>query len=175
MRTAIIVSALTLSAISSPASATYTVTGIYGDSVRTTVTLACNSASPIGCQGNTGYGTNSVTYQSYFSAGPYLTIANEGDTFFSGLELQYHSFFSFTINNMNGILTGRDLSINYYSNQCAYGGAIGCILTDGATATAFNVTGGVPEPSTWAMMLLGFGAIGYSMRRSRKVARSLSA
>jgi hypothetical protein len=28
--------------------------------------------------------------------------------------------------------------------------------------------GGVPEPSTWAMMLLGFGAIGTSMRRKRK-------
>lgn len=26
---------------------------------------------------------------------------------------------------------------------------------------------GVPEPSTWAMMLLGFGAIGFSLRRSR--------
>ena len=28
--------------------------------------------------------------------------------------------------------------------------------------------GVVPEPSTWAMMLLGFGAIGYSVRRRRK-------
>jgi len=28
--------------------------------------------------------------------------------------------------------------------------------------------GGVPEPSTWAMMLLGFGGIGFAMRRSRK-------
>jgi hypothetical protein len=25
----------------------------------------------------------------------------------------------------------------------------------------------VPEPGTWAMMLLGFGAIGFSMRRRR--------
>jgi hypothetical protein len=28
--------------------------------------------------------------------------------------------------------------------------------------------GVVPEPSTWAMMLLGFGAVGYSVRRRRK-------
>ncbi len=27
--------------------------------------------------------------------------------------------------------------------------------------------GGVPEPATWAMILLGFGAIGFSMRRRR--------
>ena len=29
-------------------------------------------------------------------------------------------------------------------------------------------TGAVPEPSTWAMMLLGFGAVGAAMRRRRK-------
>ena len=32
-----------------------------------------------------------------------------------------------------------------------------------------NVTGGVPEPSTWAMMLAGFAALGYAgYRRSRR-------
>jgi hypothetical protein len=30
--------------------------------------------------------------------------------------------------------------------------------------------GGVPEPATWAMMLLGFGGIGMAMRRSRRSA-----
>jgi hypothetical protein len=30
--------------------------------------------------------------------------------------------------------------------------------------------GGVPEPSTWAMMLLGFGAIGFALRRGRRKA-----
>ena len=30
-----------------------------------------------------------------------------------------------------------------------------------------SAVGGVPEPATWAMMLLGFGAIGFSMRRRR--------
>ncbi len=30
--------------------------------------------------------------------------------------------------------------------------------------------GAVPEPATWAMMLMGFGAVGYSIRRRRKPA-----
>jgi hypothetical protein len=30
-----------------------------------------------------------------------------------------------------------------------------------------TATPGVPEPSTWAMMLIGFGAVGFAMRRRR--------
>ena len=37
----------------------------------------------------------------------------------------------------------------------------------GATIT-FQSGGAVPEPATWAMMLLGFGGIGFAMRRRRK-------
>lgn len=44
-------------------------------------------------------------------------------------------------------------------------------------STSFNVlsympmaaTGAVPEPATWAMMMLGFGGMGYAMRRKNKV------
>ena len=32
----------------------------------------------------------------------------------------------------------------------------------------------VPEPATWAMMLMGFGAAGYSMRRRRKLISQLA-
>ena len=31
----------------------------------------------------------------------------------------------------------------------------------------FNLAGGVPEPATWGLMLLGFGLMGSSMRRRR--------
>jgi len=37
------------------------------------------------------------------------------------------------------------------------------------TADLVHTIGGVPEPSTWAMMLLGFAGLGYfSFRRSRE-------
>lgn len=47
-------------------------------------------------------------------------------------------------------------------------------VTDDESSANYTVTytydpGGVPEPSTWAMMLLGFGAIGASIRRRRVV------
>jgi hypothetical protein len=34
--------------------------------------------------------------------------------------------------------------------------------------TVTILTAAVPEPATWAMMLLGFGAIGLSMRKRRR-------
>ena len=41
-----------------------------------------------------------------------------------------------------------------------------------STQNAFEVDNlainAVPEPATWAMMLLGFGAVGFAMRRRRQ-------
>ncbi|MEO6248896.1 MAG: PEPxxWA-CTERM sorting domain-containing protein [Sphingomicrobium sp.] len=42
-------------------------------------------------------------------------------------------------------------------------------LPNSSSVTLFSGTGAVPEPATWAMMLLGFGAMGVSMRRRRRV------
>jgi hypothetical protein len=33
------------------------------------------------------------------------------------------------------------------------------------SGTLFFAPGAIPEPSTWAFMIVGFGAVGYSMRR----------
>ncbi len=50
------------------------------------------------------------------------------------------------------------------------GGTISLDDTRGWSNAVLYTTGtpGVPEPATWAMMLLGFGAAGTAMRRSRR-------
>jgi hypothetical protein len=50
------------------------------------------------------------------------------------------------------------LSITYLSRgDGSYGGNL-----------TFTPTGAIPEPMTWALMLLGFAAVGYAMRRRPK-------
>lgn len=41
------------------------------------------------------------------------------------------------------------------------------VTVTGITTQPPGIGGAVPEPGTWATMLLGFGALGYSMRRRR--------
>lgn len=38
----------------------------------------------------------------------------------------------------------------------------------GTHPLALSITAAVPEPATWAMMLVGFGAMGFAMRRSKR-------
>lgn len=40
-----------------------------------------------------------------------------------------------------------------------------------AGTIAFAPASAVPEPATWAMMLVGFGAVGYSLRRRKTTYR----
>ncbi len=48
-----------------------------------------------------------------------------------------------------------------------------------ADGSAFSIdqimVAGVPEPATWALMILGFGAVGSAMRRSRVTAKAQTA
>ncbi|MFZ5721815.1 MAG: PEPxxWA-CTERM sorting domain-containing protein [Pseudomonadota bacterium] len=67
----------------------------------------------------------------------------------------------------------RDFSTRYLTVQidgCNQGGTnwAGCGVHE--MAFAEGVAGAVPEPATWAMMILGFGAAGSILRRRRNAA-----
>jgi hypothetical protein len=47
-------------------------------------------------------------------------------------------------------------------------------IQGGSVGVVTPPTGGVPEPGTWAMMLLGFGAIGLAMRRKHASVNALA-
>ncbi len=62
---------------------------------------------------------------------------------------------------------------NFYGVNLATGSAtlIGALGTQGITGITIAA---VPEPGTWAMMLIGFGAIGIAVRRRRRAASGLA-
>ncbi len=43
----------------------------------------------------------------------------------------------------------------------------------GITVAGVPVDNAVPEPGTWAMMLMGFGAVGFAMRRRKPAPKAL--
>jgi hypothetical protein len=47
-------------------------------------------------------------------------------------------------------------------------GAAGDFVVDRAYIVAGDVTGGVPEPGVWALMILGFGGAGVALRANRR-------
>ena len=91
--------------------------------------------------------------------------------------------------NLLGSFSGADIIAAGFGDQVAFGsnpvvsfsftGADGYNLAYAqltSTSNAFEtdnwaIVGGVPEPSTWALLILGFGAIGFSMRRRRAAAK----
>lgn len=64
-----------------------------------------------------------------------------------------------SFNSSNIVFTADSITVNWAG-----------LSWDPTTSLLLDVTfgSGVPEPSTWGMMLLGFGGVGYSMRRRRR-------
>ena len=75
---------------------------------------------------------------------------------------------SFVVDDTLHDLTTASLQLgDTYGGKKIYASAD--ILQNGATGNVgATMTGGVPEPATWAMMLVGFGGLGVAMRRTRR-------
>jgi hypothetical protein len=97
-------------------------------------------------------------------------VANAGGITFAGL--------GFTT-DADGKLTGLGSGEHFVSNSLGWWFAAD--IFDGVTGQTYNVaardafgpkTTTVPEPATWALMIVGFGGVGALLRRSRRLART---
>ena len=87
-----------------------------------------------------------------------------------------------TVNGVDQTIYSQSLQDGNYANLVGLGtisfasGSVSkltfdCVNCSGNTYhqfggdTAFTLSGGVPEPETWAMMIAGFGMVGFAARR----------
>lgn len=131
------------------------------------------SASPAGILATGTPGTSAETVA--LSAGAVIGPAgqfNQFQTRGTAFQTAGNYVFGFRfLNESTGV-------INYGYARITTGGTAGFPATITQlvyenTGTAITVapaaTGGVPEPTTWAMMMMGFGAMGFALRRRSDV------
>ena len=64
--------------------------------------------------------------------------------------------------------TGEQVMRASYLMKVVIGGVVGRHKQTRVDSLPLALTPSVPEPATWAMMMLGFGALGFSLRRHRQ-------
>ena len=163
--------AAAISAIAAPAQAVETITisgpsGTFGNDqvLCTGAALSCaftntfNFLTPTGFNlanatiSTSALGTSNIDFTSVLLNGAAFTLTPTGTFEFGTLAN------AFLTTGANNVLTvqGRN------NGDGAFSGTL-----------VFAAASAVPEPSTWAMMLIGFGAVGFSVRRKRRPANML--
>lgn len=116
-------------------------------------------------------GVSNIDYGTWYTVDPstakfYMGTGNENQ----GKTLaEWAADASMKNYTVRGISVGVGSSVG--SNYEAYADNVRFITKTGDTTWNFNLTesaGAVPEPATWAMMIVGFGAAGSMIRSSRR-------
>jgi len=102
------------------------------------------------------YGVLTVTLQSV-----YQTIGQNVDFMVNGVKLNNENF---------GVINSGNPEVQTITQKVGPGKQTIQVAGTSAPDGAYNgaiifAAGGVPEPATWMMLILGFGAIGFGMRR----------
>lgn len=110
-------------------------------------------------------GTNGYyTYKDFSVALPNWSLA--AGTYFLGLNVapsQWDMHWTIVNPGSEGLAGG-----NYISSSGTTGTFNNYAFEHVFTLSAANTQAAVPEPATWAMMLVGFGILGSALRRSRR-------
>lgn len=89
------------------------------------------------------------------------------------------AFLNGTPFNLFAITTAHGQAEFGFASRTSIGGGLHNLVVNGTSGGGASFAGTVsvspvspiPEPSTWALMLLGFGVVGYSLRRRRQRAK----
>ncbi len=136
--------------------------GIAADEVTTTQF----GTSPISESGGGGFNAHSFSTNAGWGYGlDWHGVANNGSIFTTG------------INEMSFDVIGSGLTLGsnggtppiFFAVDVARLNADHIVVATGVVGGTL-VPGGVPEPTSWALMILGFGGIGAVIRRRRSVA-----
>ena len=138
------------------------------------------SPSSMYLNGNTGFIAQIQSNNGYF----YLGNTNQGTAsmyFGYGVWHDLAMTFDFDAKTVTGFVDGTSLGTLAINNPVAPSVITKMVLStftkqSGHTLDAYyddvSITaGGVPEPATWGLMLVGFGALGGVLRRKRTAAR----
>jgi hypothetical protein len=152
--------ALTVAVPAQAAEFLFSFTSNFGNASGTFTTAGAASATPTLVTAMTGtMGGNAITL---LAPGAYPTGAPNDNLFSTAAPYFSFSGLSFAANGLN---------YNLYSQGGVRlcGQTVGCQnAAQFSGLTVSEVTSPVPEPATWAMMLLGFGLVGYVMRSRRQ-------
>lgn len=140
-------------------------TGSISDFDTATQSFAAVSASTLTFSGDGYYHSHGGGTQAFEGFTIRAMIDGLSTTIYSSPITSFTSLSSLgTINFAGGNVTSITLSSKSFVSNAFHDFAGG----DDSFTLAGSVSGSVPEPSTWAMMLLGFGAIGLGMRRKQR-------
>lgn len=162
MRIVLGIAAAGLLTLAAPASAQVLQLKLSGTLQGTQSTLKCVPGAPASCFDTYSGGNLVQSYQNDFSQFYFSTTGLvQGDNPFSFGDPYSIGRWEGVITNDNGVLTGKNLFYSYQSGgvRPLVGGSY--FVT--AKASSFAVAA-VPEPGTWLLMLVGFGAIGTVLR-----------
>nr|WP_167552255.1 PEPxxWA-CTERM sorting domain-containing protein [Bradyrhizobium sp.] len=129
----------------------------------------------VSVDGGGGAGNSTVMFTTTFTADSTATVSgfwgadNFGTIYLNGVPIA--SLFGTVYENFN--------QLHAFSFNPLFGAnTLTVELTDTGPPTAFRIDGfasAVPEPSTWAMMILGFAGVGFMAYRRRNQASALTA
>lgn len=166
MRTLLAVMAASLLGVANPASAEPVQLSISGTLQGTRNTIMCAPGSASTCFSSYSGGLLKESYSSTFTQALMPFDLKQGDNSFSYGAVGSGGLFTGTINYDNGVLTGRNLFYSFETGGVRSGALGGSFIN--ASAPSFSVAAitAVPEPATWALMLVGFLAVGSALRQA---------